>query len=118
MLCNNRISHPLFSFHELTTGLADLADCEKRNAIHRYSNTVLPRFQNQGLGTILKAHWMGLAADKGFEVVYGFARSGASQALNIRFGAVFLSSFPNWDGSGEKEEGIRFFLNLFHGIGL
>ncbi len=82
----------------------------RRKARSSYSNTVLPRFQNQGLRTILKAHWLGLAAGKGFEVVYGFARPGGSQALNAKFGAVFRSGFPNWDGSGEEFRRYRLAL--------
>jgi hypothetical protein len=101
---------PLSSSHELSKRLADLADCEKKSAINCYSNTVLPRFQNQGFGTILKAHWLGLAAGKGFEVVYGFARPRGSLALNAKFGAVFLSCFPNWDGSGEEFRRYRLAL--------
>src|SRR5260370_22404063 len=70
-------------------GLTDLTDSEKRSGIHCYSNTILPSFQKRGLGTILKAHWLGMAAGKGFESVYGYARPGGSQSLNARFGAVF-----------------------------
>ena len=43
--------------------------------------------EKHALGIILKAHWLGLAADKGFENIYSCARPGASQALNVRFGA-------------------------------
>ena len=83
-------------------GLTDLTDNERKAGIHCYSNTVLPSFQKQGLGTILKAHWLGVAAGKGFGIVYGYARPGRSQALNARFGAVFIDSFPNWCGTGEE----------------
>ena len=83
-------------------GLTDLIDSEKKTGIHCYSNTILPPFQNRGLGTILKAHWLGLAAGKGFDSVYGYARPGGSQSLNAKFGAVFLDRFPNWCGTGEE----------------
>ncbi len=93
---------PLASCGEPIEGLSDLTDSEKKNGIYCYSNTVLPSFQKQGLGTILKAHWLGLAAGKGFDVVYGHARPGGSQALNAKFGAAFLDSFPNYSDTGEE----------------
>jgi GNAT superfamily N-acetyltransferase len=91
-------------------GLTDLTDSEKRSGIHCYSNTILPSFQKRGLGTILKAHWLGMAAGKGFENVYGYARPGGSQSLNARFGAVFLGDFPNWCGTGEEYKMYRLVL--------
>jgi hypothetical protein len=51
-----------------------------------------------------------MAAGKGFRIVYGFARPGKSQALNARFGAVFLDSFPDWCGTGEKYKLYRLVL--------
>ena len=91
-------------------GLTDLTDNERKAAIHCYSNTVLPSFQKQGLGTILKAHWLGVVAGKGFGIVYGYARPGKSQALNAKFGAVFLDSFPDWCGTGEEYKLYRLVL--------
>src|SRR5580698_638141 len=73
---------------------------EKENAVCCYSNTILPRFQKRGYGAILKAHWLGLAAGKGFDVVYG-------QALNAKFGAVFLEDLPDWFGSEEDYKKYR-----------
>jgi len=91
-------------------GLTDLPVSESASAIHCYSNTILPGFQKQGLGTILKAHWLGLAAGHGFDTVYGYARPGASQALNEKFGAVFLKAFPDWCGTGEEYKMYRLAL--------
>ena len=91
-------------------GLTDLTDGKKKSGIHCYSNTILPSFQKRGLGTILKAHWLGMAAGKGFENVYGYARPGGSQTLNARFGAVFLGDFPNWCGTGEEYKMYRLVL--------
>lgn len=91
-------------------GLTDLSASGNASGIHCYSNTIIPCFQNQGLGTILKAHWLGLAAGKGFDTVYGYARPGASQALNAKFGAVFLNTFPNWCGTGEEYKMYRLVL--------
>jgi hypothetical protein len=93
---------PLASCDEPIEGLTDLTEGEKKTGIYCYSNTILPSFQKQGLGTILKAHWLGLAAGKGFDTVYGHARPGGSQALNAKFGAVFLAGFPDWYGTGEE----------------
>ncbi len=93
---------PLANSDELIEGLSDLTDSEKKVGIYCYSNTMLPSFQKQGLGTILKAHWLGLAAGKGFDIVYGHSRPGGSQALNAKFGGVFLGDFPDWYGTGEE----------------
>jgi hypothetical protein len=93
---------PLANADDLVEGLDELAAHEKRNAMHCYSNTILPAFQSRHLGKILKAHWLGLVAGKGFDTVYGHARNGASQALNASFGAVFLQSFADWYGTGEE----------------
>jgi GNAT superfamily N-acetyltransferase len=102
---------PLSSSDELLVAeFPDLAEYEKQDAIDCYSNTILPAFQNRGLGTILKAHWLGLAVAKGYKVVYGFARPGASQSLNANFGAVFLQDFPNWYGSNETYKRYRLAL--------
>lgn len=93
-------------------GLTGLTEDEKKTGIYCYSNTILPAFERQGLGTILKSHWLGLAAGKGFEIVYGHARPGGSQALNAKFGAVFLDSFPDWYGTGEEYKLYRLALEL------
>jgi hypothetical protein len=93
---------PLASLDEPIEGLSDLTDSERKAAIYCYSNTILPSFQKRGLGTILKAHWLGLVVGNGFDVVYGHARPGGSQALNARFGALFLGGFFDWYGTGEE----------------
>jgi len=80
---------------------AELVQDDPAQALYCFSNTVLPAFQRQGLGAVLKSHWLGLAAGRGFRVVYGHARPGASQGLNARFGAHFLGDFPDWYGTGE-----------------
>jgi GNAT superfamily N-acetyltransferase len=92
------------------SGLAGLAESEKRSGFHCYSNTILPAFQGRGWGTVLKAHWLGLVVGAGFEAVYGHARPGRSQELNARFGAVFLESFPDWGGTGEEYKLYRLAL--------
>jgi GNAT superfamily N-acetyltransferase len=98
---------PLADSIEGLADMTDVTDSEKKTGIHCYSNTVLPPFQNRGLGTILKAHWLGLVAGKGFDKVYGYARPGRSQSLNAKFGAIFLDGFPNWCGTGEEYKMYR-----------
>jgi len=102
---------PLASSTDFLEDLFVLPVREKEKAVCCYSNTILPRFQRKGYGAILKAHWLGLAAGKGFNVVYGHARPGESQALNAKFGAVFLENLPNWFGSGEDYRKYRLVLN-------
>ncbi|HMD07706.1 MAG TPA: hypothetical protein VKH63_09230 [Candidatus Acidoferrum sp.] len=102
---------PLTSSSELIEDLLVLPESEKEKAVCCFSNTILPAFQRQGYGAILKAHWLGLAAGKGFDVVYGHARPGGSQALNAKFGAVFLENLPDWFGSGEDYRKYRLVLN-------
>jgi hypothetical protein len=102
---------PLASSNEFIEELPGISETEKEKAVCCFSNTILPAFQRKGYGSILKAHWLGLAAAKGFEVVYGHARPGGSQALNAKFGAVFLESLPDWFGSGEDYRGYRLILN-------
>jgi hypothetical protein len=102
---------PLTSSSELIEDLLVLPEREKEKAVCCFSNTILPAFQKQGYGSILKAHWLGLAAAKGFDVIYGHARPGGSQALNAKFGAVFLENLPDWFGSGEDYRKYRLVLN-------
>jgi len=60
------------------------------------------RFKAKDSERYLKSHWLGLAAGEGFATVYGHARPGGSEALNAKFGAVFLDGFPDWYGTGEE----------------
>jgi len=101
---------PLASPTDFLDDLLVLPANEKENAVCCFSNTILPRFQKRSYGAILKAHWLGVAAGKGFDVVYGHARPGGSQALNAKFGAVFLENLPNWFGSGEDYRKYRLVL--------
>jgi len=91
---------PMQGFVEDMEGAA-LVTADGRRGFYCYSNTVLPIFQGKGLGAVLKVHWLGLVAGRGFSVVYGHARPGASQGLNARFGARFLGDFADWYGTGE-----------------
>jgi GNAT superfamily N-acetyltransferase len=102
---------PISGYDEPIEGLEDLTRLEKEDAIYCYSNTILPAFQRRGFGDILKSHWLGLVVSKGFKTVYGHARPGASQALNAKFGAVFLAEFADWYGTGETYKMYRLALD-------
>jgi hypothetical protein len=69
-------------------------------AIYCYSNTILGKYKGKGYGTILKAMFIGHVSNS-FRKIYGHARPGASQALNRKFGARFLTTHKNWYGTGE-----------------
>ena len=84
----------------------DIGRYRGRTAFYVYSTTILPRFQGRRLGTILKAHHLGLIRQAGFRVVIGHAREGASVALNVGFGATLLTRHPDWHRTGE---GYRFY---------
>lgn len=76
----------------------DMIVCDDET-VYCYSNTVLR--PSLGLGSTIKAHWLGVVVGRGFRRVIGHARPGASQALNVKFGAVLGASWPNWYGTGE-----------------
>ena len=104
---------PVRNMGEPIEGLDALPENEESRAVYCYSNTILPAFQNRGLGTVLKSHWLGLVSGAGYSIVYGRAREGASQALNASFGAVFLHSFPDCCGTGEEYKLYRLALDGF-----
>jgi GNAT superfamily N-acetyltransferase len=72
-----------------------------QEAIYVFSTTILPNFQGHGLGTILKAFFLGVASQTGFPLVLGHARSGWSVRLNETFGAQIGTAHPDWYRSGE-----------------
>jgi hypothetical protein len=91
---------------------AELVIDDPTTAFYCFSNTILPAFQQKGLGIALKQHWLGLVRESGFRVIYGHARPGASQGLNARFGGKFLGDFPDWYGTGETYRLYRMELTL------
>jgi predicted GNAT superfamily acetyltransferase len=101
---------PLATAHREIEGLQDLSDDEKEKAIYCHSNTILPTFQNRGLGMILKSHWLGLVARAGYEIVYGHARPGRSQKLNAKFGGFFIRDYADWYGTEEEYKLYRLAL--------
>jgi len=86
---------------ELAEPVEGMSGIPADNRLYCYSNTVLPAFQHRGYGRLLKAYFLGVAKGRGFRAVYGHARPGGSQALNIEFGAKFIEAFPDWYGTGE-----------------
>ena len=88
---------PLRSLDEPIEGLAG-ADPE---AMYCYSNTILGDHQGKGLGSLLKAYWLGIVKGKGYHRVYGHARPNGSQTLATKFGGRFIGDFPNWYGTGQ-----------------
>jgi GNAT superfamily N-acetyltransferase len=100
MLAGEAYGIPMAGFVEEMQG-AELMEDDPAQALYCFSNTVLPGFQGRRLGEALKKHWLEMTRERGFSVIYGHARPGASQGLNAKFGARFLGDFPDWYGTGE-----------------
>lgn len=88
------------AFADGDEGATDVTPFVRQPALYVFSTTILPAFQAQGYGKILKANLLGRAAQAGYRVVLGHAREGASCALNVGFGAVLGRRHPNWYGTG------------------
>jgi hypothetical protein len=71
------------------------------SSIYCYSTTILSKYKRKGYGAILKAAFIGRVSQD-FRRIYGHARPGASQALNVKFGARLGKTFKNWFGTGEN----------------
>lgn len=71
-----------------------------KNLIYCYSTTILPKYQKQGYGKILKAYLYGYVKAKGFAGSIAHAKEGASIKLNTFFGAKIIGEFGNWYGTG------------------
>ena len=89
------------AFDKDDEGFADVRPYWNRKAIYVFSTTILPKFQNRGLGKILKAFFLGVASQAGFPLVLGHARNGWSVGLNETFGAQIGKAHPDWYGTGE-----------------
>ncbi len=57
---------PIAGSEDDIEGLSGIGEHEKKISFHCYSNTILPEYEGQGLGTVLKAHWLGLVRVKVF----------------------------------------------------
>jgi GNAT superfamily N-acetyltransferase len=88
------------AFTDGDEGATDVQRFLGQRALYVFSTTILPRFQQRGYGTILKAYLLGRAAQAGYRVVLGHAREGASCALNVRFGAALGRRHPDWYDTG------------------
>lgn len=73
-----------------------------KGLIYCYSTTILPDYQKQGLGKILKAYLYGYTVAKGFKGSIAHAKAGPSIKLNTYFGAEIVNEFDNWYQTGEK----------------
>ena len=82
-------------------GFDDLVPFKHQKALYIFSTTILPAFQGRGLGTILKAFFLGVVSQAGFDIVLGHARNGASLHLNRTFGAEIRAVHEDWYGTGE-----------------
>lgn len=85
---------------KLKERIKGLSKWKNRNAIYVYSNTVLPKYQGNGLGTILKAFFLG-QVNRTFSYALGHAKDGASWNLNKRFGAILIKEEKDWAGTNE-----------------
>lgn len=76
----------------------EIEDCDPEDdaSIYCYSTTILPKFQGRGLARVLKAHWLGRVAERGFGRVVGHSTSPAMVNINREFGAFDLASHDNW----------------------
>lgn len=72
-----------------------------KNALYVYSTTILPEYQKQGLGRILKAYFYGFIKTSQYDYVIGHARRNGSIELNEFFGAEVIGEFENWFQTGE-----------------
>ncbi len=70
------------------------------HSVYCASTTILTRFQNGGLGKILKAYWLGYVWGKcPGRTITGHATSPAMVKINEQFGARFLGSHEKWYGT-------------------
>jgi GNAT superfamily N-acetyltransferase len=67
--------------------------------IYCYSTTLLPIYQGQGLGSILKAYWLGMLRAHGYTRVCSHATSPAALKLAQMFGVITGPQYENWCGS-------------------
>lgn len=84
---------------QLDDGLEPYYD---KNMMYCFSNTILPKFQKQGYGKILKAWFLGYSKGEGFELTIGHARPEGSLQLNESFGAEVVRTFETWYGLNEN----------------
>jgi len=81
-------------------GHADLVRYRRQRAIYVYSTAIRRRWRGQRLSKVLKAYFLGRAAQAGYEIAVGHAKEGASCALNVAFGARLGARHTNWYGTG------------------
>lgn len=72
-----------------------------KNALYVYSTSILPEYQKQGLGKVLKSYFYGFIKTSQYDYVIGHARRNGSIQLNEFFGAEVIDEFENWFQTGE-----------------
>jgi hypothetical protein len=72
-----------------------------KEAVYCYSNTILPKFQKQGFGGILKSYMLGYLRAEGWKIVVGHARHNGSLQLNKSFGAEAVEHIDDWYQTAE-----------------
>jgi ribosomal protein S18 acetylase RimI-like enzyme len=75
----------------------------KDSTAYIYSTAILPDYQGQGYGALLKAYFLGLlSADKTLHYAVGHAYEGASIRMCEHFGAIPMRRFNNWYKTGRS----------------
>ena len=80
------------------------------NVVYLESITVDPQYQGQGYGTLLNKYAIEWAKRKGFTILTGDARVGASWNSLKSLGAVEVYINKNW--SKTKEDYVHFYLEI------
>jgi len=74
-------------------------DKDDQLSCYCYSTTILPDYQGQGYGKLLKAFWLGVVSTNRFQRAIGHATSDAMRNTLKHFGAKFGREHDNWEGS-------------------
>jgi ribosomal protein S18 acetylase RimI-like enzyme len=84
----------------------DFPDCapytHRNDVLYIYMTTIHKRFQNQNLGKLLTAYFMGSARAGGFNLIIGHATSDPMRQVRLWSGAKFGAEHLNWFDSGRK----------------
>ncbi len=73
-----------------------------QNGVYVFGTEILPDYQRQGYGKLLKAYSLGIMRTSGYKFVMGHARvSTGSINLNEYFGARRIGPYKNWYQTGE-----------------
>lgn len=89
-----------------------IKDCEDENprTVYCYSTAILPEYQKKGLGSLLKAYWLGKIKAYGVSRVVAHATSESAAKLNATFGAHFGAFHTKWYGT--ERTAIFYWIDL------